>query len=69
MPEWIDTQEASELSGYHRDYVRQLARKDPRPFKAEVRGTMWWINKESFLNFVAEQRARAETNGRQGPHP
>jgi len=40
MLEWIDTKGAAELSGYHRDCVRQLARKDPRPFRAEVRGNM-----------------------------
>lgn len=64
-PGWIDTDEAARLSGYHRDYLRQLCRKEPQPFKAERRGNMWWIDEASFKAFLEEQQAAGDV--RYGP--
>jgi hypothetical protein len=66
-PGWIDTEEAAELSGYNQDYVRQLCRRDPRPFEARRKGSMWWIDEASFRRFVEEQRKVAGDDSRYGP--
>ena len=42
LPEWITTEEAAELSGYHPEYVRRLARRGK--IGAEKKGRDWWID-------------------------
>lgn len=49
-PEWISTEEAAKLSGYNVEYVRRLMRKGK--VKAEKRGSMWWIDRESMEAYV-----------------
>ena len=43
MPDWITTQEAAELSGFHPEYVRRLARQGK--IGAEKKGRDWWIDR------------------------
>jgi excisionase family DNA binding protein len=44
MPDWITTQEAAELSGFHPEYVRRLARQGK--IGAEKKGRDWWIDRD-----------------------
>lgn len=50
MPDWIDVREAAEKAGYHPDHLRRLIRHGT--IKAEKRGTMWWIDKASLLEYM-----------------
>ena len=63
LPEWITTREAAELSGYHVDYLRQLARQGVLP--ASKKGSMWWVDRDEFLVFLEEQKA--SDDARRGP--
>jgi excisionase family DNA binding protein len=44
LPDWITTQEAAELSGFHPEYVRRLARQGK--IGAEKKGRDWWIDRD-----------------------
>ncbi len=64
MPEWIDIRQASEASGYSLTYLRRVMRQ--RRIKAEKRGTMWWIDKVSLLQYIATVEALG--NKKYSPH-
>ena len=63
---WISTDEAAELSGYHTDYIRQLVRRSK--IKANRKGTMYWIDRESFLDFLNKEKKAQSQDRRHGPH-
>jgi excisionase family DNA binding protein len=44
MPEWITTQEAAEVSGFHPEYIRELARAGK--IGASKKGRDWWIDRD-----------------------
>ena len=55
MPEWITTEEAAGLSGYHVNYIRRLMRQGK--ITGRKAGLMWWIDRESlraYLQAIAE---------------
>lgn len=61
--DWITTQEAAELSGYHPDHLRRLIRaSDIEGRKVSI---VWLIRRQSLLDYIA----RAEKSGdkRRGP--
>ena len=65
MPEdWLTTQEAAELSGYHVNYIRQLIKAD----KIEARkfGPVWQVNRASLLAHINNM---GEIGARRGPLP
>jgi excisionase family DNA binding protein len=51
MPEWVDVSEAAEKAGYHPDHLRRLIRQGR--IEAKKRGTMWWVDKASLLDYMA----------------
>lgn len=55
MPEWITTEEAMQISGYARNYLRRIIRQGK--IAAEKKGTMWWIHKDSLQAYAAEMEA------------
>lgn len=64
MPEeWLTTQEAAELSGYHENYLRRIIRAD----KIEARkfGPLWQVNRSSLLAYLKD--AQKAVDGRRGP--
>lgn len=51
MPDWIDVSEAAAKAGYHPDHLRRLIRQGR--IEAKKRGTMWWVDKASLLDYMA----------------
>lgn len=60
--EWITTQEAANLSGYHPDHLRVLIREGR--IKAQKFGIVWQVEKKSLLAFLQEQSKLGEKRGR-----
>ena len=63
--EWLTTAEASELSGYHPEYIRDLMRDD----KIDGRkfGIVWQVSKESLESYL--ESAKDSVDKRWGPKP
>jgi excisionase family DNA binding protein len=51
--EWLTVQEASELSGYHPEYVRQLVREGK--VNAKKFSIVWMVDRDSLLTYVKDQ--------------
>ena len=65
MPEnLVDIDEAHNLTGYSKGYLRILAGKGK--IEADKMGNSWVINKESLLAFAQKQK---RADGRYGPKP
>ncbi len=62
MADWITTQQAAELSGYHPEHIRRLVREGR--INARKFGIVWMINKQSLLAFV--QNAERSEDKRRG---
>lgn len=61
--DWITTQEAAELSGYHVNYIRKLIRRgDIRGRKVSI---VWLIERQSLLGYIAQ--AEQSEDKRRGP--
>ena len=59
--DWITTNEAAELSGYHPDYIRKLlqgGKLDGRKF-----GPVWQVKKADLLAYVARMEGQGERRG------
>jgi excisionase family DNA binding protein len=61
--DWITTQEAAQLSGYHPEHLRRLIKRGD--IVARKVSIIWLISRRSLLEFVAQ----AEQSGdkRRGP--
>lgn len=66
MPDWPSwsIKEASERTGYHPEYLRQLLNKGA--IEGEKLGQMWLIKIESLENYIRE--ADESDDARFGPH-
>ena len=53
--EHLSLKAASELSGYHSDYIGRLSRKKKIP--SQRIGVQWFIEKESFLTYINERKS------------
>ena len=54
MAEWITTDEASQLSGYHVEYLRDLIRNSK--IDAQKKGGRWWVDRRSLLTFIDQSK-------------
>ena len=62
MTDWISVDEAAELSGYNKEYIRYLIRQGQ--IAAEKKGWQWWIDKVSILAYLtASQKSRDKRHG------
>lgn len=61
--EWITTNEAAELSGYHVNHIRRLIRHGE--VEARKFGPIWQVNKQSLLSYL--DAARESGDRRWGP--
>lgn len=48
--DWITTQEAAELSGYHVNHIRRLIRYDS--IRARKFGPVWQVSRQSLLAYM-----------------
>jgi len=60
--DWLTTQDAVELSGYHPDHIRRLIRADE--IDAQKWGNTWMISRESLLRYLKQVKAKG---GKRGP--
>lgn len=63
--DWITTQEAAELSGYHPEHLRRLIKQGA--IVGRKISIVWLINRPSLLEYISQ----AEKSGdkRRGPKP
>lgn len=61
--DWITTEEAAQLSGYHPEYIRELIRA--KKIKAQKFAVVWQVSRKSLLSYV-KMAARSE-DGRYQP--
>lgn len=63
--DWITTQEAAKVSGYHPDHLRRLIRAgDIEGRKVSI---VWLIRRRSLLDYI--DRAEQSGDKRRGPKP
>ena len=61
--EWLTTEQAAELSGYHVNYLRRLIRRgDLEGRKVSI---VWLIRRQSLLDYMAQ--AEQSDDKRRGP--
>lgn len=63
--DWVSTEEAAELTGYHPEYIRRLIRQGK--IKVSRKGIMFWIDRESLLEYVRKSQAASKKDRRHGP--
>ncbi len=63
--DWITTQEAAELSGYHPEHLRRLIKQgDIVGRKVSI---IWLIDRRSLLDYITQ--AKQSGDKRRGPKP
>jgi excisionase family DNA binding protein len=62
MADWITTQEAAELSGYHPERLRELIREGK--IVAAKKGNAWWVDRKSVSAYL---RKAKKLGGKRGP--
>lgn len=55
MPEWLSTEEAVQLSGFHPEYIRRLAKAGK--IGAEKKGRDWWIDGDKLRAYLDAMEA------------
>jgi hypothetical protein len=63
LGDWLTIQEASMLSEYHENYLRQLLRK--RDIEGRKWGATWMVNRPSLEAYLI----KAAIKGKPGPKP
>lgn len=63
--EWLTIQQASELSGYHAEYLRIIVRAGK--LDAHKFGSVWAISRKSLLSYL--KTAETSEDRRHGPKP
>lgn len=61
--DWITTDVAAEISGYHVNYLRRLIRQGR--IRSEKVSIVWLISRQSLLDYIAE--AERSDDKRRGP--
>ena len=61
--EWLTTEQAAELSGYHVNYLRKLIRRGD--IRARKLSFLWLVNRQSLLDYMAQ--AEQSDDKRRGP--
>jgi excisionase family DNA binding protein len=60
--DWLTTQEASSLSGYHLEHIRRLIRN--REIEAKKWGkVVWMVNRASLLEYMEKMKDKGEKRG------
>jgi excisionase family DNA binding protein len=56
--EWLTTEQAAELSGYHTEYIRQIIKAGK--IQAKKFGPVWQVDKQSLLAYLKEAREKGD---------
>ena len=60
--DWITTADAADISSYHIEYIRQMAREGK--FEAQKWNRDWMINRESFFEYLERVEYLGKRRGR-----
>jgi len=63
MVDWISVEEAAELTGYNKEYIRQMIRRGE--VAAKKKGWQWWVDKASILAYL--KNSQKSLDKRHGP--
>jgi excisionase family DNA binding protein len=63
VTDWISTEEAASISGYHVEHIRRLVRHSK--IRAEKKGHDWWIDRADLAAFL--ERKKESGDSRWGP--
>jgi excisionase family DNA binding protein len=55
LPDYLTTEEAAEISGFHVEYIRHLIRKGK--IKADRKVGVWLIYREDLMRYLDEMKA------------
>ncbi len=61
LDDWLTTQEAAQLAGYHPDYLRKLVKAGE--IQAQKWGNAWMVSRESVLRYLARVQTQGEKRG------
>jgi excisionase family DNA binding protein len=61
LDDWLTTQEAAQLAGYHPDYLRKLVKACE--IQAQKWGNAWMVSRESVLQYMARVQTQGEKRG------
>lgn len=61
--DWITTQEAADLSGYHPDHLRRLIRAGE--IRARKLSFLWLVSRQSLMDYLS--KANESSDNRRGP--
>jgi len=61
--EWLTTEQAAELSGYHPDHIRRLIRGGD--LQARKFGPVWQVNRQALSDYL--EAAKESGDKRRGP--
>ena len=61
MDDWITTEEAADIAGYHPNHVRRLMRRGV--IRGKKFNTAWMISKESLLAYLEKAKQSGEKRG------
>lgn len=64
IEDWITTEEAARLSGYHQEHIRRLIRS--RELKGRKFLIVWQVSRSSLKAYLQKQERKGE---RRGPKP
>ena len=64
MAEWITIRQASEITGYHAEHLRELLRVGK--INGQKFGTVWMVDEHSILLYL--KMATWSDDGRRGPY-
>ena len=64
--EWITTEEACHLSGYHPERIRELLREGK--IEGKKFGPVWQVNRASLLSYSEKIRELGERRGPKSKH-
>lgn len=59
--DWITTQEAAQISGYHAEHIRELLRENR--VRAQKFGPVWQIDRASLLAYVQNAKKLGAKRG------
>ena len=62
--DWITTNEAAEISGYHPEYVRQLLKQ--KRVEGKKFGHVWQISRVSLRDYLVNMKKKGERRGPKG---